>query len=137
MPLGNGGGAIAITDTSNSALPCCVFGNGALVRVIPDAVGLKIRGVPGVPQHWTEGVLDANGRYTTIQRHVTGAKACYDPEDIQYAFLSMHTNTCTRVCSTIFLAMSSQLAARGTKERAPLGWQFFSGFFFLENYNVS
>jgi hypothetical protein len=70
-----------------------VTGNGASVRVIADAVGLKIRGVPGVPQHRTEGVRDADGPayrkpkpvYTTIARHVTGEKACYDPEDIQYS----------------------------------------------------
>ncbi len=61
MPLGNGGGAIAITDTSDPALPSCASGNGVSVRVIADAVGLKIRGVPGVPQHWTEGLRDANG----------------------------------------------------------------------------
>jgi hypothetical protein len=90
--LGNGGGAIAVTDTSDPALPCSVAGNGASVRVIADAVGLKIRGVPGVPQHRTEGVRNANGPaskkpkpvYTTIARYVTGEKACYDPEDVQY-----------------------------------------------------
>jgi hypothetical protein len=55
-------------------------------------VGLKIRGVPGVPQHQTEGVLDPNGPaskkpkpvYTIIARYVTGKKACYDLEHIQY-----------------------------------------------------
>jgi hypothetical protein len=94
LPVGNGGGAIAITDTSNPALPSCESGNGASVRVNAGAVGLKIRGIPGVPQHRTEGVLDANGPaskkpkpvYTTIARyHVTCEKACYDPEDIQYS----------------------------------------------------
>jgi hypothetical protein len=105
MPLGNGDGEIAIMDTSNPALPWCAY--GASVQVIADAVGLKIRGVPGIPQHRTEGVRDANGPvskkpkpvYTTITHYVTGEKACYDPED-------MHANTCTRVCSTIFLEMS-------------------------------
>ncbi len=42
MPVGNGGGAIAIADTSDPALPSCASGNGASVRVIADAVGLKI-----------------------------------------------------------------------------------------------
>jgi hypothetical protein len=91
MPLSNGGGAIAIKDTSDPALPCCVSGNGASVRVIADAVSCKIRGVAGVPQHRTEGVRDANGPASkkpkhvyTITRYVTGEKACYDPEDIQY-----------------------------------------------------
>ncbi len=57
-------------------------------------MGLKIRGVPGVPQHQTEGVRDDNGPaskkpklYTpgipTITCYVTGEKACYDQEDIQ------------------------------------------------------
>ena len=61
MPVGNGDGAIAIMDTSDPALPSCASGNGASVRVIANALGLKIRGVPGVPQHRTEGVLDVNG----------------------------------------------------------------------------
>jgi hypothetical protein len=114
MPVGNGGEAIAIMDTSNPALPSCASSNGASVQVIANAVGFKIRSVPGVPQHRKEGVLDANGLaskkaeplYTTIARCVTGEKAYYDQGDIQYAFLSMHANACKRVCSTLFLAMS-------------------------------
>ncbi len=101
MPVGNGGGAIAITDTSDPALPSYASGNGASVRVIADAVGLKIRGVPGVPQHRNEGVKFANGPaskkpkpvYTTIARYVTGEKASYDPEDIQYCIFK-HARKC-------------------------------------------
>jgi hypothetical protein len=101
MPHCNGGGAIAITDTSDPALPCCVSGNGSSVLVIANAVGLKIRGVSGVPEHRTEGVRDANGPaskkprpvYTAITRYVTGENACYDPEDIQYSIFE-HAHKC-------------------------------------------
>ncbi len=90
--VGNGGEVIAITDTSDPALPSCASGNGASVRVIANAVGLKVRGIPGVPQHRTEDVRDGNGPpsmkpkqvYTTIARYVTGEKACCYLEDIQY-----------------------------------------------------
>ncbi len=82
MPVGNGGGAIVITDTSDPALPSCAPDNGASVQVIADAVGLKFTGVSGVPQHLMEGVRDANGPaskkpkpvYTTIARYVAGEK---------------------------------------------------------------
>jgi hypothetical protein len=92
MSVGNGGGEIAITDTSDPALTSCASGNVASVLDIADAVGFKNRDVPGVPQHLTEGVLGENGPaskkpklvYTSIARYVTGEKACYDPEDIQY-----------------------------------------------------
>jgi hypothetical protein len=92
MPVDNGGGAIVITDPSSPDPPAYATGNGASVRVRADAVGSKIRGVPGFPQHSTEGARVANAPaskkpkpvYTTIARYVTGEKARYDPEDIQY-----------------------------------------------------
>jgi hypothetical protein len=92
MPVDNGGGAIAVTDTSHPARPSCASGNGASVRVNADAVGLKVKGVPGVPQHPGEGMRVAKAPaskkpkpvYTTIARYVTGEKARYDPEDIEY-----------------------------------------------------
>ncbi len=82
----------AITDTYDPDPPSVATGNGASVRVKADAVGLKIRGVPGVPQHRIEGVLVANALaskklkqvYTTIARYEKGDKTQYHTEDIQY-----------------------------------------------------
>jgi hypothetical protein len=92
MPVDNGGEVIASTDTSSPDPPSCATGNDALVLVRANAVGLKIRGVPGVPQHPMEGVLVANApaskkpkqAYTTIARNVTGENTHYYPVDIQY-----------------------------------------------------
>jgi hypothetical protein len=101
MPVGNGGGAIAITETSDPALPSCVSGN-ASVQVIANAVGLKIRGVTGVPQHQTDGVLDVNGRIMVLHPRNQSLytppspvmsrvrrRATYNQEDIQYC-ISKH-----------------------------------------------
>jgi hypothetical protein len=93
MPVGNGGGrAIAITDTSDPAPPSCASGYCVPVRVIADVVGLKVRGVSGVSQHLTEGLLVANAPaskklkqvYTTIALYVTGEMVHYYQEDYQY-----------------------------------------------------
>jgi hypothetical protein len=112
MPVGNGGEAIAITDTSSPALPSCASDDGASVLVIADAVGSKIRGVPGVPQHKTEGVRMVlhprnQSRYTPPSRVMSRVRRLATArKTFSTAFSSMHANTCTRVCSTIFLAMS-------------------------------
>jgi hypothetical protein len=104
MPVVNGSRAIAITDTSDPAPPSFASGNGASVKVIAHAVGLKIRGFPGVPQHRREGVRDANAPvskkprpvYTTITHYVSGKMACYYPEDIQYRIFE-HAVPCKQI----------------------------------------
>ena len=92
MPVDNAAEAISITGTPSLAPPSRVSGNGDSVRVNADAVSLKIRGVPGVPQLSTEDDRVANAPaskkpkqvYTTIARYETGEKAQYEPEDIKY-----------------------------------------------------
>ena len=92
MPVDNAAEVIGIMGTPSPARPSRVSRNGDSVRVNADVVGLKIRGVPGVPQHPTEGALlmkaPASKKpkpvYTTIARYEKGAKAQYDPEDIQH-----------------------------------------------------
>jgi hypothetical protein len=92
MPVDNADEAISITGTPSLARPSRVSRNGDSVRVNADVVGLNIRGIPGVPRHSTEGALFMKAPaskkpkpvYTTIARYEKGAKAQYDPEDIQY-----------------------------------------------------
>jgi hypothetical protein len=92
MPVDNAAKAIGIVGTPSPARPSRVSRNGDSVRVNADVVGLKIRGVPGVPQHPTEGALFMKAPaskkpkpvYTTIARYEKGVKAPCDLEDIQY-----------------------------------------------------
>ena len=96
MPVDNAAEAISITGTPSLASTVSCFwansGNDDSVRVNADAVSLKIRGVPGVPQLSTEDDRVANAPaskkpkpvYTTIARYETGEKAQYEPEDIKY-----------------------------------------------------
>ena len=86
MPVDNAAEAISITGTPSLAPPTRVSGNGDSVRVNADAVSLKIRGVPGVPQLSTKDDRVANAPaskkpkpvYTTIARYETGEKAQYE-----------------------------------------------------------